>query len=222
MMFTSSSNLVSLLLCILSFSRLFLGAYALNPEQIPASRRNFLRTIAATTATAASISSAALLLPTDSAQAAPPIAVIAEELGYFPVQNRNGDLVYVPKKVQRQSTDQAIELAKMLTEKGMVFYGAFWCPHCSRQKEIFGAQAFSLLNYQECAPKGYGFKGVCKDIDGYPSFRSKGGMLRKTIDFSGERPLSYFAEQVGFASFDPSLEGEVPMVGTACKLPQRQ
>ena len=217
----SSSRLTSLLLCILSFSRLFLGADTLNPDQITASRRNFLRNIAATTTTAASISSSALLLPTDSAQAAPPIAVIAEELGYFPVQNRNGDLVYVPKKVQRQSTDQAVELANMLTEQGMVFYGAFWCPHCSRQKEIFGAQAFSLLNYQECSPKGYGFKGVCKDVDGYPSFRSK-ERLRKTIDFSGERPLSYFAEQVGFTSFDPSLEGEVPMVGTTCKLPQRQ
>lgn len=191
---------------------------ALSTDQIPgASRRNFLLNVATTT-TVATVSS--VLLPPESAQAAPPMAVIAEELGYFPVQNRNGDVVYVPKKVQRQSTDQAIELAKMLSEKGMVFYGAFWCPHCSRQKEIFGAQAFSLLNYQECSPKGYGFKGVCKDVDGYPTFRIKG--MRKKVDFSGERPLSYFAEQVGFTSFDPSLEGEVPMVGTACKLPQRQ
>lgn len=217
-MTTSSSRLTSLF-CILSFFLFFLGANALSPDQIPASRRNFLRNIATTTTTASVVSSA-LLVPTDSAQAAPPISVIAEELGYFPVQNRNGDLVYVPQKVKRKSTDQAVELAKMLTEKGMVFYGAFWCPHCSRQKEIFGAQAFNILEYQECAPKGYGFKGVCKDVDGYPSFRSKG--FRKAIDFSGERPLSYFAEQVGFMSFDPSLEGELPMVGTTCKLPQRQ
>ena len=58
------------------------------------------------------------------AQAAPPIAVIAEELGYFPVQNRAGDLVYVPKRVQRESSDQAIELAKKMSEKGAVMYGA--------------------------------------------------------------------------------------------------
>ena len=124
-MLTSSAHL-SPLLCIFAFCWLYLRVDALSTDQIPgASRRNFLLNVATTT-TVATVSS--VLLPPESAQAAPPIAVIAEELGYFPVQNRNGDVVYVPKKVQRQSTDQAIELAKMLSEKGMVFYGAFWCP----------------------------------------------------------------------------------------------
>ena len=148
------------------------------------------------------------------AVAAPPIAVIAEELGYFPVQNKAGDLMYVPKKVQRESTQQAIELAKLMNEKGVKMYGAYWCPHCSRQKELFGAEAWRNIEYVECSPKGYGFKGTCKNVDGYPTFMDKRGK----INFSGERSLADLAKQVGYSNFDPSLEGEVPMVGTACKL----
>jgi hypothetical protein len=48
-----------------------------------------------------------------NANSAPPIAIIAEELGYFPI-TKNGETVYVPKRVQRESSQQAIELAKHL------------------------------------------------------------------------------------------------------------
>ena len=120
----------------------------------------------------------------------------------------------MPQRVKRASTDQAVELAKRMTEKGISMYGAYWCPHCSRQKELFGAEAWSYIDYVECSPKGYGFKGMCKNVDGYPTFMDK----RRKVNFSGERSLADLAQQVGFTAFDPSLEGEVPMVGTACKL----
>lgn len=215
-----SSPLVALLCASFVLSRWSsVRVESLSTGKMPASRRDFLRTVAATSSSVAVAPLLLVALPAENARAAPPTAVIAEELGYFPMTNRDGDVVYIPKKVQRKSTDQAIELAQMLRDRGMVFYGAFWCPHCSRQKEIFGAEAFNALTYRECSPKGFGFKGACKGVDGYPTFRSKG---RDKLDFSGERPLSYFAEQVGFAAFDPSLEGEVPSVGTTCKLPQRQ
>lgn len=55
-----------------------------------------------------------LQLAPSAADAAPPIAIIAEELGYFPVTNRNGDTVYVPKRVSRTSSQQSIDLAKHL------------------------------------------------------------------------------------------------------------
>lgn len=48
------------------------------------------------------------------ASAAPPIFVIADELGYFPVQNRNGDVSYIPRSVRRHSSEQAIALAQYL------------------------------------------------------------------------------------------------------------
>ncbi len=44
-------------------------------------------------------------------------------------------------------------LAIHLTEKGVKFYGASWCPHCQDQKRIFGASAIRLP-YVECSPNG--------------------------------------------------------------------
>jgi glutaredoxin len=156
-----------------------------------------------------------------SAVAAPPISVIAEELGYFPVTSKNGDVKYVPKRVSRKSSAQAVELANVLKEKGVTMYGAYWCPHCSRQKELFGAEAWSVMNYVECSPKGYDFQGqkMCKGVEGYPTFRDKTG---RVINVSGERSLDFLAQQVQFSKFDPSLEEELPAMGTACKLPSRQ
>ena len=39
-------------------------------------------------------------------------------------------------------------LATCLKDKGAVFYGAFWCPHCQAQKKEFGSSA-KLLPYVE-------------------------------------------------------------------------
>lgn len=44
-------------------------------------------------------------------------------------------------------------LAEHLTEEGVLFYGASWCPHCQEQKELFGASA-RRLPYVECSPAG--------------------------------------------------------------------
>jgi hypothetical protein len=186
------------------------------PQKMTTTRRQWLQNsvVCGTAAATAGI----LLGDAQPASAAPPISIIAEELGYFPVQNKEGTVMYIPKKVTRKSTDQAIELAKAMNEKGITMYGAYWCPHCSRQKELFGQEAWGYVNYVECAPKGYGFKGMCKNVDGYPTFLDKRG---KEV-FSGERPLELIAQDLGFKGFDASLEDAVPMIGTTCKLPARQ
>lgn len=62
-----------------------------------------------------------------------------------------------------------------LEEKDVKFYGAYWCPHCSDQKEMFGDQKQALLDnvYVECDPKGDDAKpGECKDnnIQGFPTW----------------------------------------------------
>jgi glutaredoxin len=44
-------------------------------------------------------------------------------------------------------------LARHLRETGAVMYGAYWCPHCQEQKDLFGATAHDLP-YVECDPKG--------------------------------------------------------------------
>jgi hypothetical protein len=152
------------------------------------------------------------------AHAAPPISIIAEELGYFPIQSsKTGKTVYVPKRVQRESSDQAVKLAAKLTAAGVTMYGAFWCPHCSRQKELFGRKAWGMVQYVECAGQGYnGSPAVCAaaNIDGYPTWVFADG-----TQVSGERPLEYLASQVGFKGFRAEKESNVPpgLGSAACK-----
>lgn len=151
------------------------------------------------------------------ASAAPPIAIIAEELGYFPVRNSAGDVVYIPKKVKRESTDQAIQLAKYMRQHNIVMAGTYWCPHTSRQKELFGAAAWNELEYVECSSKGYnGNPKLCarNKVDGYPTWIIGNGKL-----LPGELPLSEIAEAIGFKGFDEELEAKnpPPLLGSSCK-----
>ncbi len=44
-------------------------------------------------------------------------------------------------------------LAEHLSDEGVLFYGASWCPHCQEQKRLFGASV-SRLPYIECSPAG--------------------------------------------------------------------
>lgn len=85
------------------------------------------------------IASATLPILTSSpkqSNAAPPFAIMSEELGYFPVTDeKTGETVMVPARAKRESTDQAIELAKYLQSTKAVMYGTFWCPHCRRQSK---------------------------------------------------------------------------------------
>lgn len=144
---------------------------------IPIKRRNALScflttsftTIAATTAT----TSLAPAQTNSIANAAPPIAIIAEELGYFPVTNRYGDTIYIPANVKRSSSTQSIQLASYLKESGARMFGAYWCPHCQNQKETFGKEAWTKIPYVECSTKGYGYDATKvwkKGIDGFPTW----------------------------------------------------
>ncbi|MBV9159101.1 MAG: hypothetical protein JO019_00710 [Candidatus Kaiserbacteria bacterium] len=62
--------------------------------------------------------------------------------------------------------------ATCLKDKGAVFYGAFWCPHCQATKRLFGASA-EKLPYVECStPDKKDQTQICKDkgITGYPTW----------------------------------------------------
>lgn len=145
----------------------------------------------------------------DTAKAAPPMAVIAEELGYFPVTNREGETTYVPARVKRASTEQSEGLAKFLKSSGAVMYGAYWCPHCSRQKEMFGREAWSFIRYVECSPKGFNSDiALCatEGIDGFPTWKFGNGKVG-----SGELKLDQIAKMSGYkGKFDGSAEAPLP------------
>lgn len=48
------------------------------------------------------------------------------------------------------STADQLALVEHLRLKGVVFYGAWWCPACFKQKNLFGQQAGNQLPYVEC------------------------------------------------------------------------
>ncbi|MFH1785112.1 MAG: hypothetical protein ABH842_01670 [Candidatus Micrarchaeota archaeon] len=89
--------------------------------------------------------------------------------------------------------------ASCLTEKGVKFYGAFWCTHCEEQKTLFG-DSWSLINYTECStPDGSGQTQVCKDagIKSYPTWEFSDGSRRV-----GALPLEELSNKTGCA-IDP-------------------
>ena len=151
------------------------------------------------------------------ANAAPPFAIMQEELGYFPIKDDNGETYMVPSKIKRTSTDQAISLAKYLSKGkgGATMYGAYWCPHCQRQKELFGLEAFQYINYIECSPKGYKNNyGMCINdgIEGYPYWKFD----MNGEDQSGEMELVDIVKKSGYkGKFDDRLEkvNAVPPIG---------
>ena len=86
------------------------------------------------------------------------------------------------------------EFAQCLKDKGAVFYGAFWCPHCQNQKAMFG-KSQKLLPYVECSkPDGKNQLAVCqeKKITGYPTWEFADGSRE-----SGEVSLEKLAEKTG-------------------------
>ena len=67
--------------------------------------------------------------------------------------------------------------AKCISSKGAKMYGAWWCPHCSDQKEMFG-YAFQYVNYVECSPPGQRSQNdVCKQagVKSYPTWQFSDG-----------------------------------------------
>ena len=65
------------------------------------------------------------------------------------------------------------DFAKCIKNKGVTFYGAFWCPHCQAQKARFGKSA-QYLPYVECSnPDGQSQNQLCTDagIKTYPTWQ---------------------------------------------------
>jgi glutaredoxin len=88
-----------------------------------------------------------------------------------------------------------IGLAKHLRRQKAKMYGAYWCPYCTRQKQLFGSQAFNLIRYIECDPRGQNAKpDLCRqaNVRGYPTWEINGQQYR------GMRSLSDLANISGY------------------------
>lgn len=102
------------------------------------------------------------------------------------------------------SNKSQIALAKYLRRKNIKFYGAWWCPHCSEQKELFGKQAFEFIRYVECAERDNprSQKAVCKeaDIQSYPTWIIKGKKVEGVQSLAELANLSGYRGKRNFPS----------------------
>ncbi|MGA1264236.1 MAG: vitamin K epoxide reductase family protein [Prochlorothrix sp.] len=89
----------------------------------------------------------------------------------------------------------AIPLADHLRTTGAKMYGAYWCPHCHEQKELFGKEAITLVPYVECDPSGINPQpDLCREagVTGYPTWEINGKI------YSGRQTLDQLADASGY------------------------
>ena len=86
-------------------------------------------------------------------------------------------------------------LAKHLTVTGAKKYGAYWCPHCYDQKQLFGKEAFAEVNYVECAADGKDPQReacLAAGIQSFPTWEIDGKF------YPGTKTLAELAELSGY------------------------
>lgn len=151
------------------------------------SRRSSLSTTAAS-ALASSLFAAALVVSGDPAtfvDNAPSFVkeqMISKEVKQQLADQQEFELAFRQKRtprILRQSSKQALAVARRLKSKGAVMYGAFWCGHCYDQKKTLGAEAMSMLTYVECGRDAIpelndAKRCTAEKIEGYPTWEIDG------------------------------------------------
>ncbi|MGB8700991.1 MAG: vitamin K epoxide reductase family protein, partial [Thermosynechococcaceae cyanobacterium] len=102
-----------------------------------------------------------------------------------------------------------IALAEHLTAIDAKMYGAYWCPHCHDQKQLFGKEAFAKVNYIECDPKGPNPKpDLCKaaKVEGFPTWHVQKAVVSGAQSLAELGKLSAYK---GPQNFKNVVEGPV-------------
>ncbi len=120
-------------------------------------------------------------------------------------------------QITTSSGEAEMALAKHLTEVDAKMYGAYWCPHCHDQKQLFGKQAVAKMPYIECAPDGQNSQtALCQSIPelkGFPTWDVKGEFLSGTQTLetlalaSGYEGPKDFVNEEGAAGGDAAAGG---------------
>lgn len=98
-------------------------------------------------------------------------------------------------EITTESGPAEISLAEHLTAIGARKFGAYWCPHCYDQKQLFGKKAFEKVTYVECDPQGINPQPeVCSaaQIQGYPSWEINGEI------YTGTKTLEQLSQISGY------------------------
>ena len=100
-----------------------------------------------------------------------------------------------PKATSPSTARPEVALATHLKQVGAKLYGTYWCTYCNKQKQMFGSQAFSQINYIECDPNGKNPRpDLCikAHISSYPTWEIKGQQ------YQGMQSLQQLAEISGY------------------------
>jgi hypothetical protein len=96
--------------------------------------------------------------------------------------------------LQHKHSRRLNAFAQCLSAKGAKMYGAFWCPHCADQKEMFGS-SFEFAPYIECGVKGSHTPAqVCTDanVKHYPTWVFADGSR-----VEGAHSLEFLSQETG-------------------------
>ncbi len=129
------------------------------------------------------------------------ITIVGTFAVYAPINNptANKQDIY---GVTTTSTPAKVALAEHLTKVDAKFYGAYWCNYCKNQKELFGQEAVSKLNYIECDPQGKNPQPnlcVAASIKGYPTWEINGKFHEGIVSLEN---LAKFSGYQGASNFD--------------------
>ncbi|MFQ6538764.1 MULTISPECIES: hypothetical protein [Aphanothece] len=73
------------------------------------------------------------------------------------------------------STSEQRALSAHLKSRGAIFYGAWWCPACFKQKNLFGKEAGNSLPYVECDKTDNGRERcMAAKVRAFPTWDLKG------------------------------------------------
>lgn len=124
------------------------------------------------------------------------IVVVTALIGYFYFSN------------YQKSQGSLDYFAKCLTQKGVKFYGAFWCPHCQAEKRLFG-ESEKYLNYIECSNADQTQNETCSKakIESYPTFEFSNGER-----VTGEVSLDDLSAKTGCSISEPITPTPTPAV----------
>lgn len=124
-------------------------------------------------------------------------AVLLGTLGLYASINNpglaSGDKLGAP--ITTTSGPAEVALAQHLADTGAIFYGAWWCPHCHDQKQLFGQQATQVIPYEECSEAdGQTQTDACQsaEVRSYPTWEINGERI------TGAVPLAELARLSGY------------------------
>jgi len=101
----------------------------------------------------------------------------------------------VSPPITNVSSKEKVDFAKYLSNNKIVMYSAYWCPHCTDQKQLFGKEAAEELIIIECAKDGKNNQyKLCqeKGIEAFPSWE-----INDQI-YSGTRSLRELAVMTNY------------------------